>query len=128
MIDAVEARRAAGEDILLLIGSDHGHQTVTGVIDIERDLVAAGLKDSDLSRDIVVSSNGTSALIYLHPDHSDRVHALGGHLNRTDWVGRVVPAGDLHLIGQAPHQYLAFAVSMRASDAVNAYGVHRYKF
>jgi hypothetical protein len=29
----------------------------------------------------------------------------------------------LHLIGQAPHQYLAFAVSMRASDAVNAYGV-----
>jgi len=123
VIDAVDACRAAGEDILLFIGSDHGHQTVTDVIDIERDLVVAGLKDSDVSRDIVVSSNGTSALIYVHPDYSDRLRALGVHLNHADWVGRVVPADDLHLIGQAPHQYLAFAVSMRASDAVNAYGV-----
>jgi arylsulfatase A-like enzyme len=123
VIDAVETCRAAGEDILLIIGSDHGHQTVTGVIDIEQDLVAAGLKESEVSRDVVVSSNGTSALIYVHPDHSDRVPALGLHLQRADWAGRVVPAGDLHMIGQAPHQNLAFAVSMRASDALNAYGV-----
>jgi len=123
VIDAVEACRAAGEDILLMIASDHGHQTVTGVIDIEHDLVVAGLKDSDISRDIVVSSNGTSALIYVHPDCLDRVHALGMHLNHADWADHVIPAGDLHLVGQAPHQHLAFAVSMRASDEVNAYGV-----
>jgi len=123
VIDAVETCRAAGEDILLIIGSDHGHQTVTGVIDIEHDLVLAGLKESDVSRDVVVSSNGTSALIYVHPDYLDRVPALAMHLNRADWAGRVVPAGDLQLIGQAPHNALAFAVSMRASDAPNAHGV-----
>lgn len=123
VIDAVENCRAAGEEILLIIGSDHGHQTVTGVIDIEHDLVAAGLKESDVSRDVVVSSNGTSALIYVHPDFSDRVPALGAHLNRADWAGRVVPADDLHLIGQAPRNALAFAVSMRASDALNVHGV-----
>jgi Type I phosphodiesterase / nucleotide pyrophosphatase len=123
VIEAVQSRRAAGEDILLIIDSDHGHQTATGVIDIEHDLVVAGLKDSELSRDMVVSSNGTSALIYVHPDCSDRIPALGAHLYRADWAGRVISAGDLHLIGQAPHQHLTFAVSMRSSDEPNAHGV-----
>ena len=58
-MEAMQTLRAAGEGILLMIGSDHGHQIVTEVIDIEHDLVAAGLKDSEISRDIVVSSNGT---------------------------------------------------------------------
>ena len=122
-MEAVRTLRAAGEGILLMIGSDHGHQTVTEVIDIEHDLVAAGLKDSELSRVVVVSSNGTSALIYVHPDCSDRIPALGAHLDRADWSGRVVSAGDLHLIGQAPHQHLALAVSMRSSEEPNAHGV-----
>jgi arylsulfatase A-like enzyme len=123
VMDAVEDRRAAGEDILLIIGSDHGHQTVTRVIDIERDLMDAGLKDSENSRDVVVSSNGTSALIYLHPGVADRIPALGLHLDRADWAGRVIPADKLHSIGQAAHQHLAFAVSMRASDEANMHGV-----
>jgi predicted AlkP superfamily pyrophosphatase or phosphodiesterase len=123
VMDAVEDRRAAGEDILLIIGSDHGHQTVTGVIDIEHDLVTAGLKDSENSHDIVVSSNGTSALIYVHPGAADRIQALGLHLDRADWAGRVISADKLHLIGQAAHHHLAFAVSMRASDEVNMHGV-----
>lgn len=35
VIDAVARLRAVGDDILLLIGSDHGHETVSGVVDIE---------------------------------------------------------------------------------------------
>ncbi|TKW79348.1 MAG: nucleotide pyrophosphatase [Bradyrhizobium icense] len=123
VIEAVEQRRTAGEDILLIVGSDHGHQTVSGVIDIEQDLVAAGLKDSESSRDVVVSSNGTSALIYVHPNVAGRIAALGQHLARANWAGRVISADTLHLIGQAPHQNLAFAVSMRASDEANVHGV-----
>jgi arylsulfatase A-like enzyme len=123
VIEAVDARFAAGEDILLMIGSDHGHQTVAGVIDIERELVVAGLKASEVSRDIVVSSNGTSALIYAHPSCSDRVPSLGAYLGQVDWVGRVIAAGDLHLIGQSSLQHLAFAISMRATDEANAHGV-----
>ncbi|MCA6111965.1 alkaline phosphatase family protein [Bradyrhizobium cenepequi] len=123
VIEAVEACRARAEDILLMIGSDHGHQTVTSVVDIDQDLVAAGLKDSEPSRDVIVSSNGTSALIYVHPDCSDRLGALAAHLDRAAWAGRIVSADDLHRIGQAPHHQLAFAVSMRANDEPNAYGV-----
>jgi hypothetical protein len=128
VIEAVQTRRAAGEDILLMIGSDHGHQTVTGVIDIDHDLVAAGLKETESSRDVVVSSNGTSALIYVHPDCSDRISALAAHLGRAEWAGRVVSADELHRIGQAPRHRLAFAVSMRANDEPNAYGVRGTSF
>jgi arylsulfatase A-like enzyme len=123
VIEAVETCRRAGEDILLMLGSDHGHQIVTGVIDIDQDLVAAGLKDSESSRDVVFSSNGTSALIYVHPDCSDRIRALAIHLDRADWADQVISADELHRIGQAPHHQLAFAVSMRASDEPNADGV-----
>jgi arylsulfatase A-like enzyme len=123
VIDAVQTCRASGEDILLMIGSDHGHQTVTDVIDVEQDLVSAGLKESESSSDVVISSNGTSALIYVHPDCSDRIAALGAHLGRAQWAGRVVAADELHSIGQSSSQHLTFAVSMRASDAPNAYGV-----
>jgi hypothetical protein len=123
VIEAVRTCRAAGEDILLMVGSDHGHQTVTGVIDIEHDFISAGLKDSENSRDVVAVSNGTSALVYVHPDFSGRIPALRAHLERVDWVGRVVPAETLDLIGQAPHHCLAFAISMRASNEPNAYGV-----
>ena len=123
VIEAVEDRRASGDDILLIVGSDHGHQTVTDVIDIESDLVAAGLKGSESSSDIVVSSNGTSALIYVHPDCAGLVPALAAHLDRAEWTGRIVPAADLHLIGQSPIQHLAFAVSMRASNAPNVHGI-----
>jgi arylsulfatase A-like enzyme len=123
VIEAVRTCRAAGEDILLIVGSDHGHQTVTGVIDIEHDFILAGLKDSENSRDVVAVSNGTSALIYVHPDCSGRIPALRAHLEHVDWVGRVVPAEDLDLIGQAPHHCLAFAISMRASNELNDHGV-----
>jgi arylsulfatase A-like enzyme len=123
VIEAVQTCRAAGEDILLMVGSDHGHQTVTGVVDIEHDLISVGLKDSGNSGDVIAVSNGTSALIYVHPDCSRRIPALRAHLERVDWVGRVVPAESFDLIGQAPHHCLAFAISMRAGDEPNACGV-----
>ena len=44
VMDAV-ATLADRDDVLLLIGSDHGHQTVSGVIDIDEELVTAGLKE-----------------------------------------------------------------------------------
>ena len=67
-IAAVERRRAAGDDVLLIVGSDHGHETVSGVVDIEAELIAAGLKSATGPNDVIAVSSGTSSLIYLHPD------------------------------------------------------------
>jgi arylsulfatase A-like enzyme len=121
---AVKRLRQAGDDVLLIATSDHGHQTVDGVIDIEAELVAAGLKHDAMSRDVISASNGTSALIYVDPDiQASRVGAIGDFLAGREWAGQVIPADQFSAIGQAPLHGLAFAVAMRATDEVNGFGI-----
>ncbi|MGA3400229.1 MAG: alkaline phosphatase family protein [Acetobacteraceae bacterium] len=123
VIDAVARQRAEGDDVLLIVGSDHGHETVSGSVDVEAELVAAGLKDAADSTDVVALSNGTASLVYLHPDQENRRPRLEDFLRTRPWAGVVVPAHELGTIGQAPHHALAFAVSLRADEAPNDYGV-----
>jgi arylsulfatase A-like enzyme len=126
VVEAVDDRlRAAGEEVLLLFGSDHGHETVAEVVDVEAALVAAGLKDRLDSRDVVVASNGTAALIYLDPAvAAARRGPLGAFLRAQPWTGAVFGEEALAEVGQAPEHGLAFAVAMRAeAEAVNAHGV-----
>jgi arylsulfatase A-like enzyme len=123
VIDAVARQRAQGDDVLLIVGSDHGHETVSGSVDVEAELVAAGLKGAADSTDVVALSNGTASLVYLHPDQEARRSSLEDFLRSRSWAGVVVPADELGTIGQAPHYALAFAVSLRADDGPNDYGV-----
>jgi arylsulfatase A-like enzyme len=123
VIDAVDRRRRAGDDILLIIGSDHGHETVSGVVDVEGELIAAGLKSGPESNDIVAMSSGTSTLIYLHPDAERHRERLGDFLGSQRWAGSVIDEANLATIGQAPHNGLAFAVSLKADTSENEFGV-----
>lgn len=123
VVETVERLRRDGDDILLILGSDHGHQAVTGVVDVEAELIAAGLKAGPESGDVVVAANGTAALVYVHPDEAGRVPRLGSFLAIQPWAGRVIPADELAEFGQAPLHGLAFAVAMRSDDAANAFGV-----
>jgi hypothetical protein len=121
--DAVARARDDGDDVLFIVASDHGHETVSGVIDIEAELFAAGLKYGPDSTDVVAMANGTAALIYLHPSAEFRRPTLDAWLRAAPWAGAVFAAEELGAIGQAPHQGLAFAVSMRADDGLNLHGV-----
>lgn len=112
-----------GHEVLLLVGSDHGHQHVCGVVDIDQELVDAGLKASLSSDDVVVASNGTSAFIYVHNELTERASAIGRFLETCAWAGEVFAPRDFAKIGVAPDADLAFTVSMHASEAVNEYGV-----
>jgi len=123
VVAAVDRLRDRGDQVLLILCSDHGHQTVSRVVDIEAELVAAGLKESRESGDIVTPTSGTSTLVYVHPDHAEKIHAIGAFLEGRDWVDRVVPADGLGEVGQAPHHGLAFAISLKSDDEPNAYGV-----
>jgi arylsulfatase A-like enzyme len=123
VIDAVERLRAGGDDILLIVGSDHGHETVSGVIDIEAELIAAGLKAGPDSNDMIAMSSGTSSLIYLHPDAERHRDRLGDFLASQSWAGRVIDAPSFATIGQAPHNGLAFAISLRSDDTTNEFGI-----
>jgi hypothetical protein len=59
----------------------------------------------------------------LHPDRENRRSRPEDFLRTRSWVGAVVPAHELLTIGQAPHHAVAFAVSLRADDLPNEYGV-----
>jgi arylsulfatase A-like enzyme len=122
VMDAV-ANLTDSEGVLLLVGSDHGHQTVTGVVDIDAELVEAGLKESLESGDVVVASNGTSALIYLHPDFTARESSIAKFLNSRDWAETIISRNDLPSVGHVSEHGLTFAVSMRSSTALNAFGI-----
>ena len=123
VIDAVGRLRGSGDEVLLIVGSDHGHETVSGLIDVEGDLIAAGLKSDRGSRDVVSQSNGTAVLIYVAPERAALHAPLDAFLRSRDWADHVLGPHELASVGQAPHNGLAFAVSMRASTAPNQFGV-----
>jgi hypothetical protein len=107
---------------MLIACSDHGHQSVEEVIDIDAEFVAAGLKEAGSPRLLAVS-NGTSALIYLHPDrHEDAASVLVFLRSRT-WVGTVLEGASLAAVGQGSVGGLLCAVTMRSNDQPNEFGV-----
>lgn len=120
---AVQARRAAGEDILLIACSDHGHQTVAEVVDIDAALIAAGLKRDEEDDGLLAVSNGTSALVYLHPDRMADADAVLGFLRAQPWAGRVLAGAEMAEVGHVPAASLLCAVSMRGDETENAFGV-----
>lgn len=120
---AVEARRDAGEDILLIACSDHGHQTVKAVVDIEAELVSAGLKRDLDDASLISVSNGTSALVYLHPDRALLAEDVLSFLEKQPWVGSVHAGDTLAEIGHAPQDHLLCAVSMASDATPNEFGV-----
>ncbi|WP_035691408.1 alkaline phosphatase family protein [Azospirillum halopraeferens] len=112
-----------GDEVLLIVASDHGHQTVEAVVDVAGALVDAGLKDAPESDDVVVAPNGTAALIYLHPAAAARAPAIAGFLRDRPWAGRVAEGEELRSLGLSPGGPLAVALSLRDDDAPNAHGV-----
>ncbi len=120
---AVQARRAAGEDILLVACSDHGHQSVRAVIDIEAELVAAGLKRDEADATVLSVANGTAALVYLHPDRAGDAAAVLDFLATRPWAGALFSGEALAQIGHAPRDHLLCAIAMATEDAPNVHGV-----
>ena len=123
VIAAVDVLRNRGDDVLLITCSDHGHQTVSRVVDIEAELIAAGLKDSRESADVVTPTSGTATLIYVHPDRADRIAGIGAFLRSRDWVDRVIGPDELAAVGQAARHGLEFAISLKSDDQPNEFGI-----
>jgi hypothetical protein len=90
---------------------------------VDAELIAAGFKASATSGDVVAVSNGTSVLIYVRPDQSAKLPDLRSFLQGCEWAGEVLGPDELASVGQAPDACLAFAVSMRASEAPNAFRI-----
>lgn len=122
--DRIEEMDPTGENILLIIGSDHGHETTTEIVDMDEMLVAAGLKDSADSREVAIAPQGTSVTIYLAPEAMDREGAIVEFLKGQPYVGGITHGADLAKLGM-PVDELAprIAVTGAATEEPNEFGV-----
>lgn len=113
--------RAAGEHVLILTGSDHGHETVEGVIDVEAELAAAGLAHG-AEHGLVTLSNGSSLMVHLAPGR-DAAPVLE-FFQAASWADEVLEGERLRRLGQRPGaDGLLCIVAMRRRDAPNAHGL-----
>ena len=119
---AVERLRDRGHDVLLFVGSDHGHEAVSETIPVERRLFEAGFKRELDSPELVVASSGSSAFIHFGGDALSRRDEVAAWLGEQSWAGRIIKGEDLAELGQAPSPDM-LALDMRKSDGRNCNGV-----
>ncbi len=123
VFDRVQELNANGEDILLLIGSDHGHETVGSVLALDDLLVEAGFKESHESRDVVVASNGLSANIYMSDEAKSRLPELIPYLWGLNEIDQVFAGENLRRLGHRTDTALAVSVTTQRTNDVNAFGI-----
>ncbi|MAH83223.1 MAG: hypothetical protein CBB68_02520 [Rhodospirillaceae bacterium TMED8] len=121
--DVVQELNRAGEDLLLLVASDHGHETVRNIVDLEALLIEAGFKEDRDSHECVVASQGLSAFIYLAENTPKRVSEIAAWLDDVDGVGTVHTGEGLIALGHRADGALAIAVDGVKVKDVNAYGI-----
>jgi arylsulfatase A-like enzyme len=81
-------------DILLM--SDHGQATVSTTIDVATELIAAGLKRSSESTDILVAGKGGSISLYVSDNRPETVNEIIKFLLPHDWCGPIFTSAQSH--------------------------------
>jgi arylsulfatase A-like enzyme len=126
VFDTVRRLDPSGADILFLTGSDHGMETASESIDIVELLVAAGIKETPQSTDVVVAPQGTSATIFFSEAARGRVGDAAALLRRENWADRVAAGAELARVGLPTDTALQIAVAMATDARVNPHGVAGY--
>jgi arylsulfatase A-like enzyme len=121
--ETVAALDPSGERILFVVGSDHGMETVDETIDLDGFLVAAGLKRSPTSSDVVVAPNGTAALLYFAEPSGALVRQVAQFLETQDWVGRAYVGTQLAEAGLPTNSPMQIALTLKPDERVNPHGV-----
>ena len=120
--ETVDRLRDRGHDVLLLVGSDHGHESVTETVPVERRLHEAGFKASLDSPEIVVAPQGSSAFIHFGGDALLRRMEVADWLGQQSWAGRIIKGEDLAEFGQIPADDV-LAVDMAKTKGRNCNGI-----
>ena len=128
VVETLEAQDPEWENTLMIVCSDHGHETVHSMINIEEALVEAGLKEGLDSTEVVVAPNGTAALIYLSEAATPRCAELACFLESQSWVGNVYAGEALGQLGMRPEHSLALAIDMAKLERRNEFGVPGYSY
>ncbi len=120
--EAVERLRDAGHDVLLMVGSDHGHESVTEVVPVERRLFEAGFKTSLDGPEIVVAPQGSAAFVHVGGSAAPRRDEIAAWLAEQSWIEAVHRGDDFAALRQAADPDLLI-VEMAKTEGVNVNGV-----
>ena len=126
VFETVRRLDPSGEEILFVVGSDHGMETVADAIDLDALLVAAGLKREPGSRDVVVAPNGTAATLYFAEPDGDLPRRVARFLAAENWVGQVFAGESLAAVGLPADTAMRVAVTLAGEDRENQHGVAGY--
>ncbi len=72
------------DETAIAIASDHGYTSISQQVDLAAALVAAGLKESLDSTDVVIAPNGTAVLLYAPDAPPERLTPLADFIQRWD--------------------------------------------
>ncbi len=123
VVEAVDRMRAEGDDVLFVVASDHGHETVDRIVPVNDLLVEAGFKEHPTSSDVVLASSGMGALIYLSDQARHRQDSIADWIRAQDWSAEVYAGEALEEVGQRSDTALAIAFGMAKRDEENRFGV-----
>tara|TARA_R110002096_G_scaffold320608_3_gene514621 strand:+ start:2417 stop:3667 length:1251 start_codon:yes stop_codon:yes gene_type:complete len=123
VVATVERLRASGDEVLLLVGSDHGMESIGPRVHVAERLVQAGLKDGLESGEVAVACQGTCAVVYVAPGAEGRIDGLRDYLSNAEWVGNVLEGEALDALGARREYGLTFAVDMAHLAKDNGHGV-----
>lgn len=126
VVDAVARLREAGDDVLLLVGSDHGHETIDAVVDVEQALVEAGFKAGPEATDLIVASSGMGGHVYSTNEDPARAAELADWLRAQPWCHDAWSGNRLAELHQVAGNGVVAAFSMARRDTLNPYGVPGY--
>jgi hypothetical protein len=124
----IEGLRDGGEEILLLVGSDHGQETIGACIDLSVWLVARGLGGELEAGEVAVAGQGTAALLYATDRGRGRLLGVLDEMRSAPWADEIVVEGDLARRGHAARGGVVAAVNMARQDNTNAYGIRGRRY
>jgi arylsulfatase A-like enzyme len=109
-------------DTLLLVGSDHGHETIARSIHIGNWMAANGLAVEIANKQVGIASQGTSALIYAADVARVAVENLLPKMRQQPWAGEILSGAALAATGLSGKTLFA-AVDTTRSDEANTFGI-----
>ncbi|HEX9558912.1 MAG TPA: alkaline phosphatase family protein [Reyranella sp.] len=123
VLRTVERLRAEGDEILLLVGSDHGQETIGDCVDLEDWLASRGLEGALAAGDVAVAGQGTAALLYATERGRAGLIAVLDEMRQEPWAADVVIGESLAGRGFAARGGVVAAVNMARQPEANPYGV-----
>lgn len=123
VVRTVERLRRQGDEILLVIGSDHGQETIGDGVDIEDWLATNGLSELLASGDVAVAGQGTAALLYATDRGRASLLGVLDDMRRTPWASDVLAGESLAAHRFAAQGGVVAAVNMARESEANPHGV-----